>query len=606
MKFLAALFVLMSLFTATDAAAALCTDFNSPKRFVGDMASDSACTDNSIQSAIDWVKDNPATCPWKIFVTSEITHSNLALSISDTGQSITFVGQGPGVVCGTTDIVLCPPEGCPPPPTNPAVTISGASGNSVFHIDGNNYVTLRYLTIRGGAVLQQGGGIFDGGYGSLTLDTSVITGNEAADGGGIAISPSGGHLDVNFADNVLVLANTATDSGGGVHIEGDATVTIEGAGSLIGLNHALNGYGGGISIAGAAKLNVGSPGYNGLGIVHSNDAEFGGGIAAFATDDGGGQVNLYTVDPLHPVRVDNNFARQQGGAFYAKGHAGSHDNYGGICATSFRIDANAAPEGAVAYLDWDSDFENSYRVGSSLVLNACSKPQTAQPCAANTSCNTITDNVTEDENGNATSGNLITVGLDGGLSLNTFDMRRNRAGTLIAYDFDTYYQPQSISTCVIADNTTTGLLLSVFNYAGHPQSMDGCTIAGNDIGADYVGGITTLSDSIIVQPGKTFQALDAQYVIADDITQLPSSPTVRKVSDPHFVDAANGDYHLQITSLAVDFAGGKGGVDLDGRPRDIDLNSVANIFGPRDLGAYELQRPCGTSDTIFCDGFETD
>jgi len=603
MKILAALFAQLSFFAAADVAAALpCNDFTNPKRFVGDMANDAMCTDNSIQSALNWIKDHPATCPWKVFVTSEITHSNLALTISDTGQSITLVGQGPGIVCGTSDIQICSPEGCPPPPTNPAVTLSGSDGNSVLHIDGNNYVTLRYLTLRGGSVSQQGGGIFDGGYGSLKLDTSVITGNDAADGGGIAISPSGGHLDVTIGNNVLVLTNTASDSGGGVHIEGDATVTMDGTGSMIALNHAANG-GGGFSLAAPAQLNIGSPGYNGLGAVHANDAAYGGGIAAYATENGNAVVKLYTTDPDHPVRVDNNFARVEGGAFYMKGHQSDDFFKAFVCAAQFRIDQNAAPDGAAAFLDWDTQVLGPEESGSVLDLNTGCAGGGVR-CAAGVDCNIVSDNVTEDESGNPTDGSTIVIGEDSGFSANTFEMRRNRATSLARRYEETYMQnPDTLSTCLIAGNQTTGNLM---NLAGSlPMTVDGCTIADNTIGGSVFDGVGSLTNSLIDQPGvNTGSATSAQYVLATDITNLPHGTTVRTLTDPKFVDAGNGDYHLRASSPAVDFAGGLGGFDLDYQPRDRDLPSVPNKFGPRDLGAYELQHGCGASDTIFCDGFD--
>ncbi|HMM67601.1 MAG TPA: hypothetical protein PKC03_11735 [Dokdonella sp.] len=49
--------------------------------------------------------------------------------------------------------------------------------------------------------------------------------------------------------------------------------------------------------------------------------------------------------------------------------------------------------------------------------------------------------------------------------------------------------------------------------------------------------------------------------------------------------------------------------DLDGRSRVVDLPTVANSFGPMDLGAHEIPLSavlaCAAADTIFCDGFET-
>ncbi len=70
-----------------------------------------------------------------------------------------------------------------------------------------------------------------------------------------------------------------------------------------------------------------------------------------------------------------------------------------------------------------------------------------------------------------------------------------------------------------------------------------------------------------------------------------------------FVDAANADYHLQAASPAIDYAPTRSessATDLDGLPREADLPGVAELFGYRDLGAYEYPLP----DEIFHDGFE--
>lgn len=80
----------------------------------------------------------------------------------------------------------------------------------------------------------------------------------------------------------------------------------------------------------------------------------------------------------------------------------------------------------------------------------------------------------------------------------------------------------------------------------------------------------------------------------------PQHPMVATLVDPApgFVDAANGDYRLLLTSPAVGAgtstpAGGLGATDLDGNAR---------IIGPDvDLGAYEADDP-----TLFVDGFEDD
>jgi hypothetical protein len=95
-------------------------------------------------------------------------------------------------------------------------------------------------------------------------------------------------------------------------------------------------------------------------------------------------------------------------------------------------------------------------------------------------------------------------------------------------------------------------------------------------------------------------------VLSNDTSTLPDSNSVIQ-GQASFLNVAAGDYHLLATSLGIDFAPAKGGSDLDSLPRDVDLPTIPNVFGPRDIGAYERQSllACDTnSDAIFCDGFE--
>jgi hypothetical protein len=58
---------------------------------------------------------------------------------------------------------------------------------------------------------------------------------------------------------------------------------------------------------------------------------------------------------------------------------------------------------------------------------------------------------------------------------------------------------------------------------------------------------------------------------------LPSDVTVQQLGGPFFVDPGNGEYHLQVASPAVDYAGGISGSDFEGHLRDV--------------GAYDRQSP---------------
>ncbi len=147
--------------------------------------------------------------------------------------------------------------------------------------------------------------------------------------------------------------------------------------------------------------------------------------------------------------------------------------------------------------------------------------------------------------------------------------------------------------------------------------VDTCTITNNVVDSEVIPAYTIhaevnyaqLTNSILYDVGAQVidflgpQAddLTVQYVLANNISTLGSAlGTIQGA--PTFVNAANQDYHLAGTSLGVDYAPSLTDTDLDGNPRPVDLPCTRNVFGPTDLGAYELQ---SDPDAIFCSGFET-
>ncbi len=100
-----------------------------------------------------------------------------------------------------------------------ATIIDGNSLDRVFDIIGAD-VTMTNVTVQGGDVTGNGGGIDVDATGSLTMTHSTIVGNTAtADGGGIATA--GGSVDLT---NVTLSTNTA-DQGGGLDCAGACTLT---------------------------------------------------------------------------------------------------------------------------------------------------------------------------------------------------------------------------------------------------------------------------------------------------------------------------------------------------------------------------------------------
>jgi hypothetical protein len=93
-------------------------------------------------------------------------------------------------------------------------------------------------------------------------------------------------------------------------------------------------------------------------------------------------------------------------------------------------------------------------------------------------------------------------------------------------------------------------------------------------------------------------------LLSNDLSTIGSVGNIQGA--PMYVDAASGDYHLQLGSLGVDYAYSNDDLatDLDGLLRVLDIPNIPNVYGPRDLGAYERHPSCYRPDTLLCDGFD--
>jgi hypothetical protein len=497
-------------------------------------------------------------------------------------------------------------------------TVSGAGngGYPVFDITGNNSaVVLLNLYITGAQTSGSGGGIAFAGHGELDIGQTSLFLNEANYGGGINFYGDSNGAALYLWHDTTVLNNTANVSGGGVRVEGSARLYALEAQTWIGYNHANNGYGGGVEILGPARADIGSAGYNGVGVLSYNDAVNGGGAAAIPTS-GHATLRIFTTDPANPVQIDNNVASSNGGGVYL-GVGSDLSKRGVLCALSFRLHDNSGADGAAVfanigliYFNLDPFFpedqcgpEGPYALG-------------AVGCAAGAPCNEIAGNQAVDINAQPTNGAILSAGSATTLQGNRFSMRSNAAAVLIDVSGNEGDLPTFSRNCLIADNHTQHELLSIPD--GRTFDIDGCTLTHNVIDSGYVmyanDNSFQLLNSIVDQPG--YSVLDhvgyaggvlVNFVIANEMASLSTYASNSQVQTPVYVDAANGDYHLARNSPGVDYApaGSSSDTDLDGLPRDIDLAAVWDVYGPRDLGAYERSTyyACGTADSIFCDGF---
>lgn len=563
------------------------------------VGGDPACGFSTIQDAIDAAAGNPGED--YVWIANDQDYSGQAVVITD--QDVIVEG-------GFTDCTQIEPTG--------QTLVDGTSGHSVFEIEGTSNVELGYLEIAGASMddSHMGGGIYFGGDGSLTLVATWVHSNQTGSGGGIAMNPSLDGLATLYLDASTVSVNTATVEGGGIWLGGPTTMYSDSA-SYITTNSAPNGAGGGIKLASPAVAYISSS-------VNNNSAQYGGGIAAYSTNEGNVDVNLYSTDATNRVAIYGNTATQGGGGVYIQ--SSRDGTAANLCAQDFSFDANVAPIGAAIYANVDPNGGP----GSNVFLNAFScvppsPPAPAVPCVTGPLCNEIADNISQDGGGNITNGGIVEVSEGGTLLGYRFAARRNNGGDVIFVDTEAAGGSSSdplstqIHDCLIVDNTASRYDVETYGAGVNTQLIvDSCTIANNFEGFAYsIGGgvnFAEVTNSIIYDPGANVidfggpgsGDLTAQYDLVNNASTVPGLGIDQ--GQPSFVDEAGGDYHLQRSSLGVDYAPSAGGVDLDGNPRTIDLNDIPNVFGPLDLGAYEIQTQaagaCSAADTIFCNGFD--
>ncbi len=590
------------------------------------------CQTTSIQTAI-----NNVVCPdTSVVVSNNLGETYTNQHIQLNGVSATIAGST--AACNAPPVVCDPNIGCSSGPPG-KVAISGDGANPVFYVNGGGYVGFANLVISGGKgadnTLSGGGGI--GVFGrstSVTVRNVELRNNTGANGGGIAfygdgsltldgvsihdnaVSGSGGgvsayssfvgHIDVTIANDpnltTSIMGNTA-NTGGGISVAGNVHLLAVSANAQIKNNHATQ-LGGGIAVGGQALADIGLVG----NAISGNISDFsGGGISVTPNSGGNAIARLFNLDGSNPLNVQYNKAAQSGGGLYVyPGNAGVHAT---ACLFDADFTANRAlSEGAAILVGAygrlrvnpvsDSECDPSTVSALGAKSNAYSGSH-LYGNIGNNSANQLTDAATLDVDGGNTqvaAQRLHLVQNSGGYAIRA----QNAAGASLAF-----------SQCLIDQNYTLHELVSL---QGAPTSFDGCTMARNNInggsvfafdsGLSMTRGIVAESSTLIVFPDVA-PGLTKQYLYLSGPAQTHDNTVV--YGDPLFVDPDSGDFHLQATSPAVDFAptGNESGpADLDGRPREVD-KANPNVFGPRDLGAYEISPACFHFDTVSCNGFES-
>jgi hypothetical protein len=333
-------------------------------------------------------------------------------------------------------------------------------------------------------------------------------------------------------------------------------------------------------------------------------------------------LRLFNVDATHPVRISNNTATSKGGGVYLLPYlSATIDNdisFAVMCGNNFRIDNNLAANGAAIY----SNEENRvafYQGGRAFLGDTGCGPESVQSlgavaCTLGADCNLIDGNLATQA-----LGAILLAQDNSDLTLSHVVMRNNDAdymmrliGTRIT----------GLSNTLIVDNHAGQAIISAEHESAAPNNastIDSCTIANNQVDGSYVirngigltmtNSIIDVADTATLDYSGNASYLHVSYMLVDDNVGLPADPTIA-VGVPTFIDAANGDYRLRYSrtggvttkSLGLDFAPAIAGNDVDVRaaPHDQDLAGVADTYGPRDLGAIEMQN---YADRVFIDTF---
>ncbi|HEX6831928.1 MAG TPA: hypothetical protein VF132_00230 [Rudaea sp.] len=575
--------------------------------YVGNKNTDPQCDAGSIQEAISEV-----VCPGTVIVlTPQISYSAQAITI-DKSVAITGSTNGCGMqASGFAPTAACEGKSCSSnlAAAGPRTVIdgSGNGGASVISIVSPAAVTLNNLEITGGATPGNGGGINDASSGNLTLNNVFVHDNTAAgSGGGIWIVPASGSPDIVFNPYVAIYSNSAVSFGAGVHLGGHAYLHMTAPQTTIAYNDAgSNGYGGGLHVESSARADIASsglrPGLFGQGVTHAfqnNMAREGG-----ALEIGAQTVRIYSIDAAAPTTLAFNSASDMGGVVLMGGTEDVNHNpiYSNLCLQDVNLLGNsAAADGGVIFASYSSRV--AFNADPHGVCGFAALPS-AQHCASSVNCNAAT--------ANTSAGQMFRFVDRAEFVADRIMIRGNTASTMIENSY--FGLLTKLSNCLIAENAVTTSLLT---FEVQDLSIDGCTIAHNHIAGDavidaYLGEDTFgVTNSIVYEPGKpmvvntgtsVYATLTYAYLLVNSDSGM-SGPSIA-TGDPLFADAV--DYHLQATSPAIDFApaAARGAIDLDADPRTVDLSTVPNRSGPRDLGAYEYQVG-NVHDRIFMDGFQ--
>lgn len=456
--------------------------------------------------------------------------------------------------------------------------------------------------IETGGDLQGGGVHIEGGLLDVVLTDVVIQDNETgARGGGLMATGDTGPMVTIRSDSVI--QNNRAFEGGGLACVGppdtpgvNQPLLVIDTG-LVWLNEALRG--GGIYSKNCTVISYTGGTLQGIAnntASSNNDADTGLGGGIFAETESiigvfGAPGAFGDGDPDSPALLADNVADERGGGVWL----GSDSS---LEAVDARIVGNSANRGGGIYIDGGATFTMSRAAETD-----CSSFLAGDTLAR---CSSLSGNFA------TLAGGAVTL-FDTTAAISQTHIRDNSARKSV---FNLISDDLTVEGSVLTGNAAEHL---VRQTAGSTLRLAWSTIADNPAGSDTPLLEALASDtspprsellsSVFWNPGRdvylaaptsngTAAEILADCLVANEIASVPSA-TGSLVQDPAFKNRAEGNYHIQHFSPAVDLCDDGNTPptrDTDQQPRGVNVLSGAPDY---DAGADESQ------GVIFSDGFES-
>lgn len=523
-------------------------------------AAGTGCTTSSLQQAIDQALAAPG--PDEVRIARSLVHTGVQLNVAD--QDVLL--SGGWARCGDAAAQTQPTR----------LSGMGGAADPVLRIRGGGVVELRGLQItQGDADAGEGGGIDYRGRGRLSLQEVSVDTNSAADWvAGIRFEGVGGEARLVLLDDVSVMAN----NGRGITVLGTATLEM-----LRERNYIWSNAANGLVVFAPARAEIGAPSADSRGVFYRNAhaaiyAATTPGVAGEAT------VKLFSVDPQRPLALTEN-----GGPAVEVHSEEAGPGQMKVCLKDLHIARNriGANYGAAG---------NLFRVigqGAQLALNTdCAYPaQATIQCTelGRTHCNLIQDNIGQP---NAP----LIAALDGGSVILRRARLTGNAGDSVLAALNSGSTLEATSLILDKNRVSRGIIEAASQGALVATNLtiaEHTDAAGGRNFTSFIGSNPaqlSINASILSQDVNVLSATGANIRLNQVLSPVRGGTRagVDTLVDgwPNFL---RGTYKLAPNAVGVDWVPAAGGLDIDGRPRDVDNAGRANHQGVRDLGAFETE-----------------